>query len=138
MGDGWDAALTGFREHFQLDLRECVRSMPLADVLGFWRRMTELHWSMHEENTGRILDILEWRAETDWAQWTTPPEELARQRAIARRQGTRAPEHPPIPPVALRPEPIADQRFAQVQRLYESAVLVERYLTADELDAYIA
>lgn len=115
-----------------------MASMPLVDVVALWRGVPR--WSMHEENTARLLDVLEWRAEVDYAQWTTPADEVALQRALALRSGKRPPPHPAIIPVAMRPEPVHEQRWQQLQRLLGAADQEPSsvYLTQQEAEQYFA
>lgn len=112
--------------------------MPLADVVALWQGVPR--WSMHEENTARLLDLTEWRASVDYATWTTPPDEVEMQRLLARRRGERPPAQPVIVPVALRPEPVADQRWEQVAAALNPArpSRAEVYLSPEEADQLFA
>lgn len=68
-------------------------------------------WSAHAENTARLYDLSAWRSELEWADRTIDPEEARRRAAQAKRDGRKPPEHPIIPPVAVRPEQLAKRRL---------------------------
>lgn len=70
-------------------------------------------WGWHEENTARLYEALSYWLDLTWADRTTDPDdpEVKRERARAKREGITPPPHPLIPPVALRPPEVADERL---------------------------
>lgn len=70
-------------------------------------------WGWHEENTARLYEALNYWLELAWIDRTTDPDdpEVKRDRIEAKRAGIKPPPHPLIPPVALRPSEVADERF---------------------------
>lgn len=68
-------------------------------------------WSAHAENTARLYDLSAWQSELEWADRTVDPDEARRRAAQAKREGKKPPEHPIIPPVAVRPEHLARLRL---------------------------
>lgn len=72
-------------------------------------------WGPHEENTARLLDVREYELELAWADRTFDPDdrEAHRERLEAKRRGIKPPPHPIVPPVAYRPEKIAEKRLEQ-------------------------
>jgi hypothetical protein len=104
--------------------------MPAADLVSRVHRLPRIptsalaelldpeglrHWGPHEENTARLLEIESYRLELDWADRTVDPDdaEARRARAEARRNGVKPPKNAPVPPIALRPKSIAEQRYQQ-------------------------
>ncbi|MGW5645066.1 hypothetical protein [Saccharopolyspora sp. NPDC003762] len=70
-------------------------------------------WGWHEENTARLYEALTYWLELAWIDRTTDPDDphVKRERAQAKRDGIKPPPHPLIPPVALRPAEVADERL---------------------------
>lgn len=70
-------------------------------------------WGWHEENTARLYEALSYWLDLAWVDRTTDPDDpkVKRERALAKRQGITPPPHPLIPPMALRPPEIADERL---------------------------
>ncbi|MCA1185704.1 hypothetical protein LCD36_04460 [Saccharopolyspora sp. 6T] len=70
-------------------------------------------WGPHEENTARLLEAQHYWLDLHWTDRITDPDDpkVKRDRAEAKRQGIRPPEHPLIPPVAHRPAELAEQRW---------------------------
>ncbi|GAA2774108.1 hypothetical protein GCM10010470_02440 [Saccharopolyspora taberi] len=100
-------------------------------------------WGWHEENTARLYEALNYWLELAWIDRTTDPDdpEVKRERAEAKRAGIKPPPHPLIPPVALRPSEIADERFqayldevGQYQTKRQEQQGGKRQVTSDEFD----
>ena len=100
-------------------------------------------WGPHEENTARLYEALSYWLELAWVDRTTDPEDpqVKRERAEAKRAGIKPPPHPLIPPVALRPSEIADQRFqayldevGQYQTKSQEQQGGKRQVSSDEFD----
>ncbi|ACU39450.1 hypothetical protein [Actinosynnema mirum] len=105
--------------------------MPAVDLAARVRRLTrkpetalaELldpgglrHWGPHQENTARLLEIQSYGLVLDWRDRTFDPEsdearEARRALLNDRRHGVRPPADPPVPPIAHRPAPLAQQMF---------------------------
>ena len=104
----------------------------LSDGLG--------HWGPHEENTALLLEAQAYALDLAWVDRTTDPEDPAvkRDRAQAKRAGIKPPPHPLIPPVAHRPDSLAERRLQE----YLDAVAKYRagpepevkHLTSSEFD----
>lgn len=73
---------------------------------------------MLNANVARIADILEWRAQVDYAQWTSDPDEVRRQRLRDKHAGIVPPPFPLIEPVSARPPSVHAELVAihQAQR----------------------
>lgn len=116
--------------------------MPARELVGLvWRLprfQADEHWGYHQENTARLLEALSAWLTYEWASWTTDPEdpEFRRARAERRRSGIKPPSDPLIPPAALRPPVLADQRhqayLADLARHEGRRDL--RLVTSDEFD----
>lgn len=103
-----------------VDVVSLVRKLPLnsatvRDSLG-----DMVDWDAHKENTARLLEVMSYRLELDWVDRITDPEdpEVKLDRARSKRDGRKPPAHPIVPPVALRPRELADERA----RLYVEEV----------------
>ncbi|HEY3557403.1 MAG TPA: hypothetical protein VGL05_08065 [Kribbella sp.] len=95
-------------------IRRLVRipSSSLADLLSDG----EAAWGAHEENTARLYEALHYQLQLRWNELTTDDDDRAaiqRERARAKRAGIRPPQTPLIPPNALRPAKLAQQRVDQ-------------------------
>lgn len=140
-----------------MDLRAALRTIPAVDLVAMVKQLagkpgTCLYrvemdgWGPHEENTARLYEALNYWLELAWVDRTTDPEdpEVKRERAEAKRSGIKPPPHPMIPPVALRPPKIADERFQgyldevqQYQTRREEQRSGKRMVTSDEFDSYL-
>lgn len=93
------------------------------------------NWGPHEENTARLLEIENYKLELAWIDRTADPDDpqVKRDRAEAKRNGIKPPPHPLVPPVALRPEGLAQNRLdaylAEVEK-YSSTPKRERQLVS--------
>lgn len=72
-------------------------------------------WDAHKENTARLLEIEAYKLELAWIDRTTDPDdkEVRRARLEAERSGIKPPPHPMIPPVAMRPVELREQRLQE-------------------------
>lgn len=88
-----------------------IPSSALADLLSDGTAT----WDAHKENTARLLEVETHRLELEWAKHTYDPEDPENRRAAAeaKRNGVKPPPKPIVPPVALRPRDLAEQRFQQ-------------------------
>lgn len=99
-------------------------------------------WSAHEENTARLYEVLAYTLELAWADRTVDPEdrEVRKKRREDEARGVKPPPHPIVPPVALRPLALADQRreayLAEVA-LYSAPQREREQITTDEFDRLI-
>lgn len=75
-------------------------------------RLLGSNWSAHEENTAQLYEVLHYWLGLEWIDRTTDPNdpEVRRRRAQDARSGIKPPPYPLVPPVALRPEDIAEKR----------------------------
>lgn len=101
--------------------------MPVHDLLARVRRLVRIPesalaellsdgtstWDPHKENTARLLEIQSYQLDLEWASRTTDPNdpEVKRERIEAERNGIKPPKHPIVPPIALRPNSLAEARF---------------------------
>jgi hypothetical protein len=69
-------------------------------------------WGPDEENRARLLEIESYRLQLKWNEVIADPDEATsnRDRLLAKRAGIKPPRTPIIPPIALRPQSIADER----------------------------
>ncbi|AXX32071.1 hypothetical protein KCV87_32165 [Actinosynnema pretiosum subsp. pretiosum] len=77
-------------------------------------------WSLLEENTAQLVDVVSHLAETAWADRVTDPDDpdVRAARQQARAAGRRPPRHAPVVPVALRPAAVGEQLLrAYTERL---------------------
>lgn len=91
-----------------------VRHTARTPDSALYRQLNE-GWGPHEENTARLYEALHYWLELAWVDRTTDPDDPAvkRERALAKRNGIKPPEHPLIPPVALRPPEMSEQRLQE-------------------------
>jgi hypothetical protein len=96
-------------------------------------------WSPHEENTARLYEVLHHWLGLEWIDRTTDPDdpEVRRRRAEDKRRSVKPPPYPLVPPVALRPDQIAEKRHAayldEVQR-WSAPQVERRNVGSDEFD----
>lgn len=132
--EDWGALLPRFRRQYQLDVRNCVRSMPWQD---FVLLVDDLRpsWSEVDENAAVLVDVLTYWLEAEYVKWTTSPEEAERAAKSARKQ---PPPFPLIRPVAHRPPEVHAAAVARYEALVErydkaDGAAVQRQMTADEM-----
>lgn len=98
-------------------------------------------WGPHEENTARLLDVQTYALDWRWSEHTSDPNdpEVRRERAEALMKGIRPPRKPFVPPVAERPEEMAEQRLtAYLERVAEHfADKTRESVSLDEFDRVI-
>lgn len=85
-------------------------------------------WGPHEENTALLLDIRSYELELAWADRTVNPDDqdVRRERLEAKRNGIKPPKHPLVPPVARRPNDLAEERLqAYLEKITEQEVAPE-------------
>lgn len=112
-----------------------IRTSALADLLS----EGEAEWSAHEENTAVLLEVQSYLLDLEWTQRTTDPDDPAvkAEREKARASGIRPPKRPLVPPIALRPKRLAEQRYEEyLQKLAEAQTpqRVREHLDSDEFD----
>lgn len=120
-----------------MDFREAFETLPVADLVSLIRKLpvdsatsrSELgawaYWDAHKENTARLLEVQDYLLQLLWIDRTTDPEdrEVKLQRAAAKRAGLKPPKAPIIPPVAMRPGALSEERIAAyMERLAEQDV----------------
>lgn len=121
--------LTDFPQIYGTPLREAWESMPGVDFYAHVRRLPsvrgsalrrlllgdEAEWGPDEENRARLLEVQAYVLELDWIRHTTDPDdpEVRRDRLEAKRRGEKPPPRPIVPPAALRPTQLAEQRFQE-------------------------
>lgn len=135
----WDAVLADFRRYYQLDLRTALMELPARDLMSLIRKLPEdsalmreesgpwAGWDAHKENTARLLEVMSHFLDLEWVDRITDPDdpEVKRERAMAKRAGIRPPEKPIIPPVAMRPPELAEERAREyTERLVAHHVTV--------------
>jgi hypothetical protein len=110
-----------------VDLVALIRKLPLEaatvkEELGPWA-----NWDAHKENTAQALEVMSYFLDLEWVDRITDPEdpEVKRARAAAKRAGIKPPEKPIIPPVAMRPPELAEERVREyTERLVAHHVTV--------------
>ncbi len=72
-------------------------------------------WGADEENRARLLEVESYRLDLQWIDRTTDHDDPAvkRDMLIAKREGVKPPPRPIIPPAALRPNDLAEQRMQE-------------------------
>jgi hypothetical protein len=128
--------------------------MPALDLVAYVHRLTRIrdaalydllsdglsHWGPHEENTALLLEAQAYALELAWSDRITDPDDpaLKRERAQAKRAGIKPPPHPLIPPVAHRPDSLAERRLREyieaVEAYRAGPPPVVKYLTSSEFD----
>lgn len=88
---------------------------------------------MFNANMARLVDLLEYRLNVDYASWITNPSEAKRARARAERDGIKPPPFPLVPPVALRPPSVHAELQAEHDDL--TAQFSRRPASRAEFDA---
>jgi hypothetical protein len=98
------------------------------------------HWGPHEENTALLLEAQVYALELVWADRITDPDDPAvkRDRLKAKRAGIKPPPHPLIPPIAHRPDSLAERRLHEyleaIERYQAGPPPEVKYLTSNEFD----
>lgn len=127
--------------------------MPAVDLASRVKRLTQMRasalaellsdgaaeWGPHEENTAQLLEVQSYQLELAWIDRTFDPndQEVKRERLAAERAGIKPPKKPIVPPVALRPKSIAEQRFQEyVDQLakHQAPQRVREQVSTDEFD----
>lgn len=118
-----------FREAFDTllaaDLVSLIRKLPVDSAVSRAELGPWAYWDAHKENTARLLEIQDYQLQLHWIDRTTDPEdkELKRERAAAKRANLKPPKAPIVPPVAMRPSQLSDERIkAYLDRLGEQTV----------------
>jgi hypothetical protein len=95
-----------------VDVVSLIRKLPLDSATVRESLGDMADWDAHKENTARLLEVIAYRLELEWVDRTTDPDdpEVKRERVAAKRAGKKPPERPIVPPVALRPRELAEQR----------------------------
>lgn len=72
-------------------------------------------WGADEENRARMLEVDTYRLELEWIDRTTDHDDpqVRRQMLQAKREGIKPPARPIIPPAALRPNDLAEERMRE-------------------------
>jgi hypothetical protein len=123
----WDAVLADFRRYYQLDLRTAFRELPAIELVSLIRKLPResalareesgawSDWDAHKENTARLLEIEAYTLDLSWADRTIDPNDRAvkLERLQAERAGIKPPPHPMIPPIAMRPHELGEQRLQE-------------------------
>lgn len=110
-----------------MDFRRALHELPVSDLMALIRKLpgdSALareeagpwgNWDAHKENTARLLEIEAYKLELAWIDRTTDPNdrEVKRERLEAERAGIKPPPHPMIPPIAMRPAEISEERLQE-------------------------
>lgn len=98
-------------------------------------------WGADEENRARLLEVESYRLDLQWTDRVTDPNDKAVKRAMleAERDGVKPPARPIIPPAALRPNDLAEERMQDyIDQLVATAPKPAKELvTLDEFDRVI-
>lgn len=92
-----------------------IRKLPRDSALAREEAGPWGDWDAHKENTARLLEIEAYKLELAWIDRTTDPDDkdVKRERLEAERAGIKPPPHPMIPPIAMRPPEISEQRVQE-------------------------
>lgn len=92
-----------------------IRKLPSDSALAHEEAGPWGNWGAHEENTARLLEIEAYKLELAWIDRTTDPNdrEVRRERLAAEQAGLKPPPHPMIPPIAMRPAEISEERLQE-------------------------
>jgi hypothetical protein len=128
--------------------------MAATDLVAYFQRLRRIresavydllsdglsHWGPHEENTALLLEAQAYSLELAWVDRTTDPDDPAvkRERAQAKRAGIKPPPHPLIPPVAHRPDSLAERRLREyidaVEKYRAGPPPEVKHLTSSQFD----
>jgi hypothetical protein len=99
-------------------------------------------WGADEENRARLLEVEAYRLDLQWIDRTTDHDDptVRREMLQAKRDGVRPPTRPIIPPAALRPNDLADERMQDwINQLAATAPKPAKELvTLDEFDRVVS
>jgi hypothetical protein len=92
-----------------------IRKLPKDSALAREEAGPWGDWDAHKENTARLLEIEAYKLELAWIDRTTDPDdrEVKLERLAAERAGIKPPPHPMVPPIAMRPHEIGQQRLQE-------------------------
>lgn len=98
-----------------MDLLALIRKLPRESALAREESGAWSDWDAHKENTARLLEIEAYKLDLAWADRTVDPDdrEVKLERLAAQRAGIKPPPHPMIPPIAMRPHEIREQRLQE-------------------------
>lgn len=102
-----------------------------------------VNWSPHEENTALLYEVLHYWLGLEWIDRTLDPNdpEVRQRRADDARNRVKPPPYPLVPPVAVRPEDIADMRraayLAEVEK-WNATISDRRQVTTAEFDRLLS
>lgn len=128
--------MVGFRREYGLDWRDARRSMWHVD-LGVLVDGLQA-WSLTDENIARLVDREDYWLNSEYAQWTTDPNdpEVVADRERRRRAGIKPPPVPLLRPVARRPRrQQAELEEAFIKRVTSAGTHLSRKATLNELRA---
>lgn len=97
------------------DLLSFIRKLPRDSALAREEAGEWGDWDAHKENTARLLEIESYKLELAWIDRITDPDdrEVRRERLEAERAGIKPPPHPMVPPIAMRPAGIGEERLQE-------------------------
>lgn len=97
------------------ELVALIRKLPRESALAREESGAWADWDAHKENTARLLEIETYKLELAWIDRTLDPndKDVKRDRLAAERAGIKPPPHPMVPPVAMRPHAIGEQRLQE-------------------------
>jgi hypothetical protein len=92
-----------------------IRKLPRDSALAREESGPWGDWDAHKENTARLLEIEAYKLELAWIDRTTDPndKDVKRERLKAERAGIKPPPHPMVPPIAMRPPEIREERLQE-------------------------
>lgn len=98
-----------------MDLVSLIRKLPKESALAREEAGAWGDWDAHKENTARLLEIEAYKLELAWIDRTTDPDDkdVRLARLEAERAGIKPPPHPMIPPIAMRPAELSEQRLRE-------------------------
>lgn len=94
-----------------------AHAMRLGKIRGSALRLLILgdraEWGADEENRARLLEVEAYRLDLQWIDRTTDHDDplVKREMLLAKREGVKPPARPIVPPAALRPNDLAEERM---------------------------
>lgn len=149
-GERQDAVSADMRRYYGTSLRDAMHEWTARDLTSAVRNLprdsatvrTELgdlyDWNHMSANIAELVDLMHYWLHSEYAKWIYDPDDP--ENRAAKRSKVKPPKEPLIPPVAFRPNSVAQQRVAEyAERVAELAGddRAERSISSDEFDALI-
>lgn len=88
-----------------------IRGLPLGSALAR-AELGDVHdWTHLAANVADLVDLLSFWLRSEYARWTSDPEEIRKELAARKKRGWKPPAEPLIPPVAARPPSVHERHL---------------------------